>query len=94
MMAAGQVVIFPPIAGAGLLTTVAQLKQGLVVSDPTGKVKFNLPVDPTNSITIGWYEDVFPNSGALYNFIKAQLGYTTAQMTAFYAGLSTYPARP
>jgi hypothetical protein len=93
-MAAGQIVVFPPIAGPMALATVAQLKQGLSVVDPTGKVKFNLPADPTNAITIGWYEDLFPNSGALYNFIATQLGYTAAQMIAFYGTLSSYPARP
>lgn len=94
-MAAGQVIVFPPISSPGFLTaTVAQLKQGLAVSDPTGKVKFNLPDDPTNNITIGWYEDLFPNSGALYNFVQSQLAYTPIQMSAFYAGLAAYPARP
>ncbi len=93
-MAAGQVVIFPPIASQLLFASVAQLKQGLAVVDPAGLVKFNLPADPTNTITMGWYEDQFPNSGALYNFISTQLGYTTAQMIAFYATLSGYAARP
>lgn len=93
-MAAGQIVVFPPISGPLPFATVAQLKQGLSVVDPAGLVKFNLPSDPTNTVTMGWYEDLFPNFGALYNFITTQLGYTTAQMTAFYATLSTYPVRP
>lgn len=93
-MAAGQIVVFPPIAGPLAFASVAQLKQGLAVVDPSGKVKFNLPADPVHPITIGWYEDQFPNSGALYNFITTQLGYTAAQMIAFYATLSTYPVRP
>lgn len=93
-MAAGQIVVFPPIAAPLLIATVAQLKQGLAVVDPAGLVKFNLPADPTNAVTIGWYEDQFPNSGALYNFITTQLGYTASQMTAFYLTLSGYPARP
>lgn len=93
-MAAGQIVVFPPIAGPLSLATVAQLKQALSVVDPTGKVKGNLPSDSTNLITIGWYEDLFPNSGALYNFIAAQLGYTAAQMISFYGTLSNYPVRP
>jgi hypothetical protein len=93
-MAAGQIVVFPPIAGPLAFATVAQLKQGLSVVDPSGKVKFNIPSDPLNLITIGWYEDLFPNSGALYNFVAAQLGYSTSQMIAFYATLSTYPVRP
>lgn len=87
-------VIFPPIAGPYIFATVAQLKQGLSVVDPSGKVKYNLPDDPVNLITVGWYEDLFPNSGALYEFIKTTLGYTSAQMIAFYATLSAYPARP
>jgi hypothetical protein len=95
-------VVFPPIGGqsstsgatAAAAITVAQLKQGLAVADPSGHVKYNLPDDPCNPITIGWYEDVFPSSGALYNFISTQLGYTASQMIAFYAGLSSYPARP
>jgi hypothetical protein len=96
---AGQVIVspprgFPPIAGPLALATVAQLKQGLAVADPGGKVKYNLPADPVNTITIGWYEDQFPNSGALYNFIALQLGYTASQMISFYASLSSYPARP
>lgn len=93
-MAAGQIVVFPPIAGPLTSATVAQLKQGLTVVDPTGLVKFNLPADPQNNITIGWYEDVFPNSGALYTFVALKLGYTAAQMIAFYLTLSGYPARP
>ena len=93
-MAAGQVVVFPPIAGPLLFASVAQLKQALSVADPSGKVKLNLPSDPVNPITIGWYEDQFPNAGALYNFIALQLGYTAAQMIAFYATLSGYPVRP
>lgn len=94
-MAAGQIVVFPPISGNPLaFATVAQLKQGLAVVDPAGLVKYNLPADPVHPITIGWYEDVFPNFGALYNFITAQLGYTTSQMSSFYITLSGYPARP
>lgn len=93
-MPAGQTIIFPPIAAPLLFATVAQLKQGLAVVDLTGLVKFNLPDDPTNSVVIGWYEDQFPNSGALYDFIQTQLGYTTSQMIAFYGTLSSYPARP
>lgn len=93
-MAAGQIVVFPPIASPLPFATVAQLKQALAVVDAAGLVKYNLSSDPTNPITIGWYEDQFPNSGALYNFIATKLGYTTAQMTAFYATLSSYPARP
>lgn len=93
-MPAGQVIIFPAIAGPLPFATVAQLKQGLAVVDPTGLVKYNLPSDPQNSVTIGWYEDQFPNSGALYNFIQTQLSYTTSQMIAFYASLSGYPLRP
>lgn len=93
-MPAGQVIIFPPISGPLSFATVAQLKQGLAVVDPGGLVKFNLPSDPTNSITSGWYEDLFPNSGALYTFIQMQLGYTASQMIAFYASLSGYPLRP
>jgi hypothetical protein len=93
-MAAGQITVFPPIAGPLPFATVAQLKQGLSVVDPTGKVKLNLPADPVNPITIGWYEDQFPNSGALYNFIASQLGYSVSQMIAFYATLSGYPLRP
>lgn len=93
-MAAGQVVVFPPIAAPYPLATVAQLKQGLSIVDPGGMVKLNLPSDPTNVVTIGWYEDLFPNSGALYNFIAMQLGYTESQMIAFYLTLSGYPARP
>ena len=93
-MAAGQLIIFPPIAGPLPYATIAQLKQALSVADPSGKVKLNLPADPVNSITIGWYEDLFPNSGALYNFIALQLGYTVAQMITFYASLSGYPLRP
>jgi hypothetical protein len=93
-MAAGQTIVFPPIAGPLAFATAAQLKQGLAVVDPTGLVKFNLPADPTNSVTIGWYEDLFPNSGALYNFIATQLGYTPSQMIAFYLTLSSYPVRP
>lgn len=93
-MAAGQIVVFPPIAGPLTIATVAQLKQGLSIIDPGGKVKFNLPADPTNLVTIGWYEDLFPNSGALYNFIATQLGYTPSQMIAFYLTLSGYMARP
>ena len=90
----GQIVVFPPIAGPLALATVAQLKQALAVSDPTGKVKFSLPADPQNNITIGWYEDLFPNNGALYDFIKLTLGLTTSQMIAFYATLSSFPVRP
>ena len=93
-MAAGQIVIFPPISGPLEFATVAQLKQGLSVVDPAGLVKFSIPDDPTNLITIGWFEDVFPNSGSLYNFIATKLGYTTSQMIAFYLTLSSYPARP
>ena len=93
-MAAGQIVVFPPVASPLPFATVAQLKQGLASVDPAGLVKYNLPADPTNPITIGWYEDQIPNSGALYNFIATKLGYTAAQMTAFYATLSNYPARP
>jgi hypothetical protein len=88
------VVIFPPIGGPMALATIAQLKQGLSVVDPGGLVKNNIPADPTNLITIGWYEDLFPNAGGLYNFIITKLGYTPAQMIAFYATLSSYPARP
>jgi hypothetical protein len=93
-MAAGQIVVFPPIGSPLPFATVAQLKQALSVVDPTGKVKLNLPSDPLHPITIGWYEDQFSNSGALYNFISTQLGYTVPQMIAFYASLSGYPARP
>lgn len=93
-MPAGQIIVFPPIAGPLPFATVAQLKQGLAVVDPTGLVKYNLPSDPTNAITIGWVEDLFPNSGALYNFIQMQLSYTASQMIAFYASLSGYPLRP
>ena len=93
-MPAGQIVVFPPIAGPLPFATVAQLKQGLAVVDPTGLIKFHLPADPVNPITIGWYEDQFPNSGALYDFIALRLGYTTSQMIAFYATLSGYPLRP
>lgn len=93
-MPAGSVIVFPPIAGPLPFATVAQLKQGLAVVDPTGLVKLNLPSDPTNAITIGWYEDQFPNSGALFTFIQTQLGYTASQMIAFYASLSGYPLRP
>jgi hypothetical protein len=93
-MAAGQIIVFPPIAGPLALATVAQLKQGLAVADPAGLVKFNLPADPTNSVTVGWYEDQFNNSGALYTFIQTQLGYNASQMIAFYNSLSSYPARP
>jgi hypothetical protein len=93
-MAAGQVVVFPPIAAPYPFATVAQLKQGLSIADPTGKVKYNLPADPTNPVTIGWYEDLFPNNGALYSFISTQLGYTASQMIAFYLTLAGYPARP
>jgi hypothetical protein len=93
-MAAGQIVVFPPIAAPLPFATVAQLKQGLSVVDPGGLVKNNLPADPTSTITMGWYEDQFPNSGALYNFISSKLGYTASQMTAFYATLAGYPARP
>jgi hypothetical protein len=93
-MPAGQVVVFPPLASPLPFATVAQLKQGLAVVDPSGLVKFNLPSDPVSLINIGWYEDQFPNSGALYNFIATQLGYSVAQMIAFYATLATYPARP
>jgi hypothetical protein len=93
-MPAGQVIVFPPIAGPLPFATVAQLKQGLAVVDPQGLVKFNLPTDPTNPITIGWYEDQFANSGALYSFIQTQLGYSNSQMIAFYATLSGYPLRP
>lgn len=93
-MAAGQVVVFPPIASQLIFASVAQLKQALAVVDPSGLVKFNLPSDPVHPITIGWYEDQFPNSGALYNFIATKLGYTPLQMTAFYATLASYPLRP
>lgn len=93
-MAAGNTIVFPPIAGPMQFATVAQLKEGLSVVDPTGQVKNNIPADGTNPITIGWYEDLFPNAGALYNFVAMKLGYTTAQMTAFYGSLSSYPARP
>jgi hypothetical protein len=93
-MAAGQIVVFPPIASPLAFATVAQLKQGLAVVDPSGLVKYNLPSDPTNSINIGWYEDQFPNSGALYNFIATKLGYSVSQMIAFYASLAGYPVRP
>jgi hypothetical protein len=92
-VAPGRTVPFPPLAGS-FLATVAQLKQALAVVDPTGLVKYNIPADPVNTITIGWYSDMFPNGGALYNFIATQLGYTAAQMSAFYAGLFAYPARP
>ena len=93
-MAAGQIIVFPPIAGPLSFATVAQLKQALTVTDPSGLVKYNLPADPTNPITIGWYEDLFPNTGSLYNFVSAQLGYTPSQMIAFYASLSGFPLRP
>jgi hypothetical protein len=93
-MPAGQTIIFPPIGGFLPFATVAQLKQGLTVADPGGLVQNNLPSNPLSLITIGWYEDLFPNSGALYNFISTQLGYTTAQMIAFYLSLQSYPARP
>ncbi len=93
-MPAGNVIVFPPIAGPLTLATVAQLKQGLAVVDPGGLVKYNLPSDPQNTITVGWYEDQFPNSGSLYNFIQVQLGFTASQMIAFYATLSGYPLRP
>ena len=93
-MPAGSIVVFPPIAGPLPFATVAQLKQALAVVDPSGLVKFNLPADPTNAITSGWYEDLFPNSGALYNFISTQLGYSASQMIAFYGTLSGYPVRP
>jgi hypothetical protein len=93
-MPAGNVIIFPPIAGPLPFATVAQLKQALGVVDPAGLVKYNLPSDPQNAITIGWYEDQFANSGALYTFIQTQLGYTSSQMIAFYASLSGYPLRP
>lgn len=93
-MPAGQVIIFPAIAGPLPLATIAQLKQGLAVVDPGGLVKYNLPSDPTNAITMGWYEDQFPNSGALFTFIQTQLGYTASQMIAFYSSLSGYPLRP
>lgn len=93
-MAAGQIIVFPPIAGPLQFATVAQLKQGLAVIDPSGLVKYNIPADPTSPINIGWYEDLFPNSGALYNFIASKLGYSVSQMIAFYASLSGYPARP
>jgi hypothetical protein len=70
------------------------MKQALAVVDPGGLVKYNLPADPVDNVTIGWYSDIFPTSGALYNFIAMRLGYTAAQMTAFYAGLFNYPERP
>jgi hypothetical protein len=85
---------FPPLGAGPTLATVAQMKQALAAVDPGGLVKYNIPADPTNTITIGWYEDVFASGSALYNFIAAQLGYTAAQMTAFYSGLFAYPARP
>lgn len=94
-MAAGQIVVFPPITSfQTIIPTIGQLKQGLAVVDPAGLVKYHLPDDPTNNVTIGWFEDLFPNSGALYGFIASQLGYTPDQMTAFYQSLATYPARP
>ncbi len=93
-MPAGQVIVFPPIAGPLLYATVAQLKQGLSVVDPGGLVKLNLPSDPTNAITMGWYEDQFANAGALYTFIQSKLGYSNSQMIAFYNSLSGYPLRP
>lgn len=93
-MAAGQIVVFPPIAGPLPFATVAQLKQALAIADPSGLVKFHLPADPQNNITMGWYEDQFPNRGALYDFVALKLGYTVAQMIAFYLTLSTFPARP
>jgi hypothetical protein len=95
-VAPGETVPFPPLgSGIGItVATVAQMKQALALVDPGGLVKYNIPADPVDTITIGWYEDVFVNSGALYNFIAAQLGYTAAQMSAFYAGLFAYPARP
>jgi hypothetical protein len=89
----GETVPFPPLAGS-FLVTVAQLKQALAVVDPTGLVKYNIPADPTDNIAIGWYSDIFPTSGALYNFIATRLGYSAAQMTAFYASLLAYPERP
>ena len=93
-MAAGQVVVFPPIGGFLLYAAVSQLKQGLAVVDPDGLVKFNLPDDPTHPITIGWYEDLFPNFGALYEFVQTQLVYSPSQMSAFYATLVGYPVYP
>jgi hypothetical protein len=93
-MAAGQLIVFPPLASPLPFATIAQLKQALALVDPTGLVKYNLSDDPTSTVTMGWYEDQFPNSGALYNFIQTQLGYTNTQMIAFYATLSSYPARP
>jgi hypothetical protein len=93
-MAAGSITVFPPAFGNLPLPTIAQLKQGLAVVDVAGKVKLNLPSDPTNTVTIGWYEDQFPNTSALYNFVASQLGYSAAQMSSFYASLATYPQRP
>lgn len=93
-MAAGQTIVFPPIAGPLPFASIAQLKQGLAVVDPGGLVKNHLPSDQTNPINIGWYEDQFPNSGALYNFTASQLGYSVSQMIAFYASLAGYPVRP
>ena len=93
-MPAGQLIVFPPVSSVQQFASIGQLKQALSVVDPTGLVKLNLPDDSVHPITIGWYEDQFPNAGALYNFIASQLGYTTSQMINFYNSLSNYPVRP
>ena len=54
---ANQIVIFPPIAGP-LPYATARLKQALAVLIQY-LIKYGLPADPQNNITIGWYEDLF-----------------------------------
>jgi|SRR5580658_2366876 hypothetical protein len=73
---------------------ISQLKQGLASADPTRIVGSSIPADPYNAVTIGWTGSIMTVGSALYAFVQAALGYSSAQMTVFYNLCATYPVNP
>lgn len=86
------VIIAAIAAGTATPITTTQLKQGLAAVDTTGVVRRNLPADfPYSAVNAGWYGPYLLPGSSLYNYVENQLGYTNAQMLAFYNSLSAYP---
>jgi hypothetical protein len=75
---------------------VAQVQQELALVDLSSPpaVAGNIPADPYDSVTIAWNGAYMRVGDALYAFIQSQLGYSAAQMTAFFVACAALPASP
>lgn len=82
-------------AGAGLVL-VAQVRQELALVDlvTPPAVAGYIPASPYNKVNIGWNGEYMRVGDSLYNFIQTQLGYSVAQMTAFFALCAALPVSP